>query len=181
MMFSVWKRFIGAMTLLICLTTANHAQQAGEQKALLDAAREIMDASRYCTLITVTSGGKAEARTMDPLPPDENFTIWLATNPLSQKVSEIRRNPKVTLHYFDGASQAYVAVQGTARIVTSPVEKRRNWKEEWSPFYPDRDRGLLLISVTPSRMEVVNIAKGIVGDTKTWQPRIINIQRSARP
>lgn len=129
-----------------------------------------MTTTRYCALITTNAKGRAQARTMDPFPPDEKMVVWMATNPRSRKVAEIRRRPLVTLYYFDKESQAYVTIQGTARMVNNPMEKSRHWKEEWKEFYPNREKDYLLIEVRPSQLEVVNTKKGILGDPRTWRP-----------
>lgn len=148
-----------------------------ERNRLVAAAREIMAAARYCALITVDASGRAQARTMDPFSPDENLVVWLGTNSKSRKVAEIRHNPRVALYYFDSASQGYVAISGTARIVNEPKEKARHWKEEWKAFYPDRDKSYLLIAVTPEKLEVVCEKKGITGDPHTWTPPTVSFQR----
>ena len=137
---------------------------------LITAARETMTSSRYCALITTDRTGRAHARTMDAFAPDENMIVWLATNPRSRKVTEIRRNSRVTLYYFDRESQAYVMLFGIARLVNDKSEKAKRWKDDWKAFYPDRDKSYLLIKVTPERLEVVNVKKGIVSDAPTWQP-----------
>ena len=137
---------------------------------LIAAAREIMATARYCALITLDSSGRAQARTVDPFSPDENMRVWLATNPRTRKVREIRRRPRVTLYYFDRESQAYVTIHGRARLVNDPKEKAKRWKDEWKEFYPDRQKDYLLIVVTPVRLEVVNVSKGILGDPQTWKP-----------
>ena len=102
--------------------------------------------------------------------------VWLATNPRTRKVAEIRRNPRVTLYYFDREEQAYVAISGIARLVNDPKEKTKRWKDEWKDFYPDRARDYLLIAVKPERLEVVNVKKGIVGDPITWKPPSVNFR-----
>ena len=137
---------------------------------LLGAAREIMMAARYCALITLDSSGRPQARTLDPFPPDENMVVWLGTNPRSRKVAAIRRNPHVSLYYFDRDAQAYVTIYGVARLVNDPKAKLKWWKDEWQTFYPDRAKDYLLIRVKPERLEVVNVKKGIVGDPQTWKP-----------
>ena len=141
-----------------------------ERDKLIAAAREIMIASRYCALITLDANGKAQARTMDPFPPDQDMVVWLGTNPKSRKVSEITKNPRVVLYYFDPPSQAYVTISGTARIVDDPREKTRHWKDEWKGFYPDREKAYSLIAVTPEKMEVVSVKKGITSDAESWTP-----------
>lgn len=144
---------------------------------LISTAREIMTTTRYCALITTDARGVTHARTMDAFAPDEQMTIWLATNPRSRKAAEIRRHPRVTLYYFDPENQAYVTINGIARLVNDAREKSRHWKDEWKAFYPNRDRDYLLIEVTPARLEVVNTKTGVVGDARTWQAPAVTFPR----
>src|SRR5258708_28139062 len=154
------------------------------REELIAAAREIIAKARYCALITVDSKGLAHARTMDPFPPDENLVIWFGTNPKSRKVAEIRRHHRVTLYYFDRESPAYVTINGFAQLVNNRAEKARHWKDEWKAFYPDREKGYLLIEVTPKELEIVNEKKGIVGDAHFWTPPTVRFgagrERSAQ-
>ena len=166
------------------LAAAASLQTSGQEKEakttdrdkLVAAAREIMAAARYCALITMDAKGRPQARTMDPFPPADDLIIWLGTNPKSRKVAEIRNNPRVALYYFDSASQGYVTISGTARIVSDPKEKARHWKEEWKAFYPDRDQSYLLIAVTPEKLEVVSEKKGITGDANSWAPPTVRFR-----
>lgn len=109
---------------------------------------------------------------MDPFPPERDFTVWLATNPRSRKVEELRKNPRVTLYYADG-DNGYVSLHGMARIVDDGREKERRWKEEWKAYYPDRKDSYLLIEVTPVRLEIIDYKSGISGNPQTWEPSAI--------
>jgi general stress protein 26 len=166
-------RLCASAALLCCASSAfkvlaQPAQFSREQ--LITAAREIMTTTRYCALITIDARGRANARTMDAFAPDDKMVVWFGTNPLSHKVVEIRRHPRVTLYYFDPENQAYVTLHGIARLVNDPEEKLRHWKDDWKDFYPDRTKGYLLIEVRPSRLEVVNTKTGIVGKSRAWDP-----------
>jgi general stress protein 26 len=173
---------------LIALATISFAQtrqntQPAKSAQLTDsevisAAREIMLAARYCALITLDSAARPQARTLDPFPPDEKMVVWLGTNPRSRKVAAIRRNPRVTLYYFDREAEAYVTILGIARLVNDKNEKAKRWKDEWKDFYPDRVRDYLLIEVTPEKLELVDVKKGIVGDPVTWKPPSVIFARS---
>lgn len=145
---------------------------------LINEARALMSSARYSALITLDSAGRTQARTVDPFPPDENMIVWLATNPLTRKVQEIRRNRRVTLYYFDRDAQAYVTISGVARLVNDPKEKAKRWKAEWKAFYPNRGKDYLLIAVTPEGLELVNVSKGIVGDPQTWKPPSVSFPSS---
>lgn len=149
---------------------AQERKQPLSRDELIAAARETMLTVRYCALITQDSSGRPQARTLDPFPPDENMVVWLGTNPRSRKVAAIRRNSRVTLYYFDREAQAYVTIYGSAQLVNDPKAKLKWWKDEWKEFYPDRTKDYLLIRVTPKKLEVVNVKKGIVGDPHSWKP-----------
>ena len=151
-------------------TSVSGQQRQWSRDELIAEAREIMTTTRYCALISIDRYGHAQARTMDAFAPEENMIVWFGTNPLSRKVSEIRRQPRVTLYYFDRESQAYVTIHGTARLVNDASEKARHFKDDWKAFYPDRDKNYLLIEVRPLKLEVVNVKKGLVGDSRTWRP-----------
>lgn len=143
---------------------------APPREELLAEARRVMVAARFCTLITHGTEGGISARTMDALPPDSDFVVWIVTNPKSRKVGELRKNPEATLHYFDEKTSAYVSVQGRAELVDDPAAKKAHWKEEWKPFYKDRDASVFLIRVLPARIEVSSSAKGMTSDEATWAP-----------
>jgi len=175
------KLKVCAGVLLLCMAALSPGVLAQQPRfsrdTLISAAREIMTNTRYCALITTGRNGRAHARTMDAFAPEEDMTVWLATNPRSRKVAEVRRNPKVALYYFDRESAAYVTIYGIARLVNDKGEKAKRWKDDWKTFYPDRDKSYLLIKVTPDRLEVVNVNKGIVGVSPTWQPLSVDFPR----
>jgi general stress protein 26 len=171
-------KVFGKAVLLLCfaaLTPSVSGQtkqaQGWSRESLIAAAREIMKTARYCALITLDSNGRPQARTMDPFPPEENMVVWLGTNPNSRKVAEILHDEHVTLYYFVGEDQAYVAISGRARIVHDAKAKAKYWKDEWKEFYPDREKDFVLITVVPLKLELISVKQGIIGGNSiTWTP-----------
>ncbi|MDT7830815.1 pyridoxamine 5'-phosphate oxidase family protein [Flavobacteriaceae bacterium S356] len=145
-----------------------------KEKGIKEIAREIMVASKNCALITVDSSGVANARAMDPFLPEEDFTVWMATNPKSKKVQDILNNPKVTLYYFDKNDPGYVTIQGNATLINDADKKEKFWKEEWKNFYKDRKTDYLLIKVIPRKLNVISERHRILGDSITWRAPEIN-------
>ena len=47
---------------------------------LIAAAREIVAGQTYCALITQDDEGRPQVRTMNPFPPEEDMTVWIATS-----------------------------------------------------------------------------------------------------
>lgn len=149
------------------------AQTAVPPDTLLSAARHIIEAARYCGLVTFDDLGGARVRTMDPFPPESDMTVWMGTHRRSRKVQEIENNPRVALYYPSPDGAGYVTITGQARVVDDPTEKSARWKDEWETFYPDREADYILIMVTPERMEVIDFSRGISGDPETWEPPFV--------
>ncbi len=84
----------------------NKIQVPAERDSIISAAREIIGMQKYCALITVDSSGTPQARTMNPFPPEDDMSIWIATNSRSQKVKEIHNNPHVCLYYANHSQAA---------------------------------------------------------------------------
>lgn len=138
------------------------------------AAFQVMQAARYATLVTLGDDGHPQGRIVDPLvAPDR--TIWVATNPLSRKVGEIRRDPRVTLVFFNAAANEYVTVHGRARLIPDAKTRAARWKADWEPFYKARHEGgdFLLLEVVPQRYEVSSARLGLANDPLTWKPVVI--------
>lgn len=158
------------LLLILAMAVPLAAQEKSGRTEILAAARETMEAVRFCAVITLDAAGRPNARVVDAFAPGEDMVVWFATNPKSRKVAEIRRDPRVTLYYFDpqAPEQGYVTLLGRARLVDDPAEKKKRWKEGWEGFWPDRGAGYLLVEVTPDRIEVANPKRGIDNDPVTW-------------
>lgn len=168
-----------ALVYLTPFAAAQTATPAAPDRAqVLKAAREIMQAARYCVLVTLGEDGHPQARIMDPFLPEGDMTIWAATNSLTRKVGEIKKDPRVTLVYFDSAKMAYVTLLGTAALVSNAGEKAKHWKDEWAKIYKDGSRSdeYLLIRIKPTRLEISSAAHGLNNDPKTWKPVIIEFK-----
>lgn len=147
-----------------------------DRAAVIKIADGIMQRARYCTLVTVGEDGHPQARIMDAFPPEGEMVVWMATNALSRKVGEIRKDPRVTLSYFDANSMGYVTLLGRATLISDAAEKAKRWKDDWAKIYRDGNRGgdYLLIRVTPIRLEVSAEGEGVKNDAKTWRATVID-------
>ena len=80
--------------------------------SLLSISRTIIGSAECRTFVTVDEGNKPQARAMSPFPPEENFTMFLGTNPASSKVKQLKKNPNVMVYYYDRDGNSYVSVAG---------------------------------------------------------------------
>jgi len=165
---------------LVLLLPATVVAQAPQRAAVIAAATDIIQKAHYCTFITVAEDGQPQARMVDPIAPDANFTIWFATNPLTRKVDQVRRHPRVTMSCFDAATSSYVTILGRGDLVTEMTEKQRHWKPDWAAIYPNgaKSNDFMLVRITPARLEIVSESRGMFGDPKTWLPLGIDFPTS---
>lgn len=149
---------------------------ASTREFRLAVARRVMIAARFSSLVTNGVDGRAQARIVDPLPPGPAMEVYIATNPKSRKVSEIRRDRRVTLLYFDPATMAYVTVMGEAEEVTGSA-REGHYKDEWAGFFPrDQPGTWTLYRIRPKRLEVVSAGDGLSGDGVTWRPDAVEFR-----
>jgi general stress protein 26 len=177
-------RALSILSLLALVATA-HAQDAPppkgappapeERARLIAAAREVMGAQTYCALITIDEAGRPQVRTMNPFPPEEDMTVWFATNTRSRKVQEIRRDPRVTLYYSDHKTAiGYVALAGRAVLVEDMQEILKRKRAYWDQAFPGL-KNLVLIKVVPERLDVLNYKAGTKADPETWRTPSIEL------
>ena len=152
----------------------SQSKKSSSQSSLISIAREIIENSGPCTLVTLDAGGNPRARVMDAFLPDEDFNIWFGTNPKSRKVAEINSDGRISILYYDLGKGAYATVYGEAKIDSSAEAKKLFWKESWANFYPDYPNNYTLIKVIPQRIEIISESHGIKGDSITWKPAFID-------
>jgi general stress protein 26 len=153
------------------------AQTVPSDGRLLDSAKEIMAATKFCAVATFGDTNSISIREMDPFPPDKDMTVWLGTNRHSRKVKEIERNSSISLFYAAPGGRGYVTITGHAVLVDDEKEKASRWKPEWDAIWKmHRTAGYILIKVIPDRLEVIDYKHGVAGDPVTEAPPSIDFR-----
>ena len=151
-----------------------------DRAALIAAAREIMTAQTYCALITIDETGRPQVRTMNPFPPEEDMTVWFATNTRSLKIQQMRKDPRVTLYYADHANAAgYVALAGKAQLIEDMAEILKRKRAYWDQAFPGL-KNLVLIKVVPERLDVLDYKAGTQPNPETWRPPSVEFGPAAK-
>ena len=141
--------------------------QPDQSSILKVIALEMIKDTKFCVLSSVSINGEISSRIMDPHLPNDDFVIFLVTNPLSRKVSEIKNNPNVTLLFQN--ESGYVSLNGEVSFVLDQSKKNIFWKDSWTPHYYDKKKALVL-KVKPKMIEVINQTRNIKGDPINWAP-----------
>jgi general stress protein 26 len=165
-----------ATLLLASMPLAPVEDEAPSQRErLLETARAIVEAARYCTMVTLDAEGSPQARIIDAFAPEDDFSVWIGTKRTTRKVTEIGADPRVTLLYFDREDPGFVTLVGRAELVDDPKQKAARFKEEWRSFYEDGPLGpdYVLIRVRAERLEIVSESRGAINDPDSWLPPIV--------
>lgn len=175
-----WRRVAAALAFTTAQALAGQGQSAPpprpSRERVIEVARQIMVAARYCTLVTIGPKGQPQARIVDPLEPDSSLAVYIATNPRSRKVEEIKRDSRVTLVYFDTSRSGYVTMIGRARVVGGAT-KAQHHKTHWDGFFDSgKPDSYVLYQIAATRIEVVSAKDGIAGDALTWRPDAVEIR-----
>ena len=147
-----------------------------EDLEIIGISKDIIKNSYYCTLVTVDENGQPRARIMEPLEPDNNYEIWLASNPKSRKIEQIKNNSKATINYFDKTQLSYISLMGNAFIVDEDEIKRNKWKQGWEKFYKNQKEDYILIRFIPRTLELISYNKGYSGNKTTWAPHKVELR-----
>jgi general stress protein 26 len=160
---------------LLNIFSANSQNQKPKpsRDTLIQAARDIIKSSSYCALVTVDSNGQPQVRTMNPFPMGDEIVIWFATSRTSRKVSEIKKNPKVSVYYADHSkASGYVTFNGQAVVIDDKELLVKMKRDYWNGI-PDWQNKFVLIKIVPKTMDVINYEKGIGGDPETNRSPVV--------
>lgn len=109
---------------------------------------------QYSNLITIDESGIPKGRMMENLPVDNDLVFWFATSAQSNKVREVKNNPKASVFLYRPTDHSSISVLGNAEIVTSDVIRTEKWKEKWTAFWKQgpTDPSYVLIKIVPLKV-----------------------------
>ena len=160
-----------------CLWAQEKQIIAAERDTMLAIAREMMAVTQYCALITMDQMKRPQVRTMNPYTPDKDMVIWFATNRKSRKVKEIKNNPHVCLYYADHTNASgYVSITGSAEIIDDKKVLEEKKRKYWEASIDNWREVLVLIKITPEKLDILNYKHGLTGDSVTWRTPSIEVK-----
>ena len=165
------KFILSVVCCIILLSAIIHprvnAQSSIKRDTIVLAAREIIQETTYCALVTLDSVGQPQVRTMNPFPLNDEIIIWFATSRTSRKVKEIKDNPKVCVYYADHISaKGYVTISGIAEIIDNKELLVKMKRDYWNNI-PNWQNNFVLLKITPKTMDVINYKHGLNNDPNT--------------
>ena len=97
---------------------------------------EIVDSLPNPLLVTVSEDGFPQSRPMHLIDREANV-LWFATSRASRKVSQIEKNPRVTVLFVNSDLFNYASVHGRAIVVVDPEREQTLWRDAWRDDWPN--------------------------------------------
>ncbi len=107
----------------------------------------MINKARFAMFTTQEDGEVLRSRPMTTVQNRFDGSLWFFANADADIVRAVKRHPHVSLSYGDSKSADFVAVSGTARIVTDADKKRELWSaavKAWFPEGPDSPTVVLI-------------------------------------
>ena len=130
---------------------ADHIAVSHDVNKLVDKIKDI----RIAMMTTIENGQELRSRPMYTNTPDNDGKLWFFTEQDSSKVSEVQQDRHVNLGYSKPEDNLYVAISGTANIVTDRAKIKELWSEGLRAWFPkgSDDPNIALLCVTIDKGE----------------------------
>ena len=110
---------------------------------------------KIAMMTTIENGNELHSRPMYTTEPEEDGTLWFFTEQDSQQVGEVQQDRHINLGYSDPSANTYVAITGTAQVVTDRAKIKELWNESLRGWFPkgSDDPNVALLKVTIDKGE----------------------------
>ena len=114
----------------------------------------------YSNLVTIDGQGFPKSRMMENTPLGDDLVFYFATFASSDKVAEIKAQPRVNVFLYRPEDHSSISVTGMAEIVTDDEVRKARWQEKWSGFWQDgpTDPEYVLVKVVPQKVMYLDYA-----------------------
>ena len=105
---------------------------------------------RIAMMTTAEPDGSLRSRPMYTHAPEADGTLWFFSEKDSSKIDEVQQDRHINLGYANPDDNVYVAITGTAAVVTDPAKIKELWRESLRGWFPkgQDDPNIALLKVT---------------------------------
>jgi general stress protein 26 len=146
-----------------------------DTEQLLSLARRIVEDATFCVAATASEDAGANARVVQPMKVQDDWTVNVITNRRCRKVREIERSGRLTLLYQTGDQRSYACLAGPAEIVEDRELKRATWTpthDRWNPGGPD-DPATVFMRLKTQRIELWSAVDGVTPKPEGYSAAVL--------
>ena len=114
----------------------------------------------YSNLVTIDGQGFPKSRMLENTAVGDDLIFYFATFASSDKVAEIKAQPRVNVFLYRPEDHSSISVFGMAEIVVDDDVRQARWQEKWSGFWKQgcTDPEYALIRVVPKKIMFLDYA-----------------------
>ena len=139
----------------------------------LGVVRAMLRQTKYCFLITNSSGQWPSARLVQPIVDEaDEFVLYFGTDPELRKAREIEADPHVTIALENERENANLVLYGKASLERNLDTCRRRWIGSWRLFFPGgpQEEGYVVIRFAAERIELMNFTRDVIAEPFGLRP-----------
>ncbi len=106
----------------------------------VDKALVLVDRSEIAMLGTIGDKGSPNIRAMIKMENEGLKKIWFSTNTSSEKIPQLKANPKACVYFIDLDKWMGLMLIGTMEILQDSESRQRCWREGFEKYYPQGGR-----------------------------------------
>lgn len=111
-------------------------QQLSGRKAV-DQFKEIVKHQSICMMVTQVDHHPNNSRPMSVGEVDDEGNFWMLTLVTSDKISDLRRDPRCYLYFANPSDQEFLSILGTVELVNDQARKKELWSPIANAWVPD--------------------------------------------
>ena len=136
------------------------AGQPRVPRDLFQHALSIFRREPFVHLVTLAADGSPRSRVLQRVTVEANGTVWMAADVDSDKVAEIRADPRVVLSVYEAKAQAAASLEGTATVITDRETLNKHWVPLFRLYFPrgKLDERYALIRVVPTSFGLIDFS-----------------------
>ncbi len=102
----------------------------------VDKALVLVNRSEIAMLGTIDDNGYPNIRAMIKMENEGLKKIWFSTNTSSEKIPQLKANPKACVYFIDLDKWMGLMLIGTMEILQDSESRQRCWREGFEKYYP---------------------------------------------
>ena len=99
--------------------------------------RQMLEKNPFVSVATFGTDGYPDVRVLLVAAKDDVNTIWFATEIESNKIAQLRKNPKAALYTCDMETMTEFRLFGTVELLSDSAARQKIWRDDFLEHFPD--------------------------------------------
>ena len=98
---------------------------------------QMLEKNPFVSVATFGTDGYPDIRVLLVAAKDDVDTIWFATERESNKIAQLRKNPKAALYACDMETMTEFRLFGTVELLSDSAARQKIWRDDFIEHFPD--------------------------------------------